>query len=73
MHVSADNSPQDWCLIFHHLKIKGTTHYIHFNRNVHWINTFNLKQTKYYEKFLYCDKETCRPCHSLYTGSIPSI
>ena len=25
------------------------------------------------KKFLYCDKETCRPCHSLYTGSIPSI
>lgn len=50
MHVSADNSPQDWCLIFHHLKIKGKTHYIHFNRNVHWINTFNLKQTKNYEK-----------------------
>lgn len=40
----AINSPKNWGLIFHHLEVQRTAHNIHFDRNVHRIDTFNLKQ-----------------------------
>ena len=32
--------------------------------SLHWINTFNLKETRFDKKVLYCGKETCSLFHS---------
>lgn len=40
----AKSLPKNWRLVFRHLEIQRTAYNIHFDRNVHRINTFNLKE-----------------------------
>ena len=43
-HIVAKSLPKNRCLVFHHLEGQRTSYNIHFDRNVHRVDTFNLKK-----------------------------